>query len=95
MIYISGKITGTTDYLKRFAVGEMGFKFNGISVINPAAVCDRLPELKHKDYMKICMSLLSFCDTIYMLKDWKDSVGAKMEHKQAIKDDLKILYEVE
>ena len=95
MIYISGKITGTTDYLKRFEKAEKQFTDNNIAVINPALFCSKILNKDHDYYMKICMSLLSFCDTIYMLKGWSDSVGAKMEHKQAIKDDLKILYEVE
>lgn len=35
-IYISGKITGTTDYLNRFKEAEQHLKKAGHEVINPA-----------------------------------------------------------
>lgn len=94
MIYISGQITGTTDYMKRFEKAEMEFRLNNISVINPASVCSKLPNLEWKYYMQVCMGLLSFCDAIYMLAGWTKSKGAKMEYDWAKKNGLKILYEV-
>ena len=35
-IYISGPITGTSDYMKRFEKAEKELTENGYSVINPA-----------------------------------------------------------
>ena len=37
-IYISGPITGTSDYMKRFEKAEKELTENGYSVINPAKV---------------------------------------------------------
>lgn len=43
-IYISGPITGTTDYKERFAVAEEKLKANGYEVVNPAKLAAALPE---------------------------------------------------
>ena len=43
-IYISGPITGTSDYMKRFEKAEKELTENGYSVINPAKVNAMLPE---------------------------------------------------
>lgn len=37
-VYISGPITGTHDFMHRFAKAEAELKKQGFSVINPAAV---------------------------------------------------------
>lgn len=82
-VYISGKITGTTDYIKRFEKAEQDLKKQGHEVINPAKLCESLPLLKHSQYMQLCMLALSFCDSIYMLDGWQDSKGAKEEYRYA------------
>ena len=43
-IYISGAITGTDDYMERFAKAEKELTEQGYSVINPAKVNAQLPE---------------------------------------------------
>ena len=92
--YISGKITGTTDYFRRFGYKEMELQKKGYEVINPALVCEHLPEtLTHDEYMKICIPLLSLCDTIYMLKGYQDSDGAMEELKYAQGHGLDIIFE--
>jgi hypothetical protein len=42
--YISGLISGTTDYMERFASMETRLRELGYSVINPARECASLPE---------------------------------------------------
>ena len=79
-IYISGKITGTDDYMTRFAAAEERLTQQGYSVVNPAAVGCVLPtDMTHKEYMSISLVLLDMCDAAYMLQGWKDSPGACME----------------
>ena len=93
MIYISGKITGTTDYIKRFEDAERSLN-RRFSVVNPAAINARLPkDCKYSDYMKVSICLLSLCDTIYMLKGWETSNGARLEHAYAVANGYKIIYE--
>ena len=53
-IYISGPITGTSDYMKRFEKAEKELTENGYSVINPAKVNAMLPEdATWEEYIKV------------------------------------------
>ena len=56
-IYIAGKITGTTDYLERFARAEEWLNQHGYQgmVINPAKISNGLPpeSTTYKDYIHI------------------------------------------
>ena len=38
-VYLSGAITGTDDYMERFARAQMLLQNEGHSVINPALIC--------------------------------------------------------
>lgn len=96
-IYISGKITGTTDYNQRFNNAELYLMNHSYcDIINPALVNSMLPtNTTYQEYMKMSLCMLSMCDTIYMLKDWKDSKGAKLEHEYAKVHNYNIIYESE
>lgn len=94
MVYISGKITGTDDYLQRFERAEKHLNnMNITAVINPAKVNSYLPELSYSQYLKMSLCMLSMCDTVYMLKGWEDSTGANLEWEFAKANNYKILYE--
>lgn len=92
-IYISGKITGTTDYIQRFESAEKALS-KYYTVINPAKVNAQLPkEPTWEEYMKMSMCMLEMCDAIYMLKRWEDSKGAKLEYEFANSHNYKIFFE--
>lgn len=94
MVYISGKITGTDDYLQRFERAEKHLNtMNIIAVINPAKVNSYLPELSYGQYIKMSLCMLEMCDTVYMLKNWENSIGAKLEWEFAKANNYKIMYE--
>ena len=94
-VYISGKISGTTDYLERFEKAEMELKSMGWDVINPAKINSFLPtDTTWEEYMEIDYKLMDICDTIYMLKDWESSRGANAELEYAKKRKMNIIYEV-
>lgn len=96
-IYISGAITGTSDYMERFAeaekrVRETYYKCN--SIINPARVNAQLPQdTNHEQYMMMSFTMLDMCDTIYLMKGWKDSKGACMEYGYALGKGMTIIME--
>lgn len=92
-VYISGPITGTTDYMERFEAAEKCL--NGeYSVINPAKVNSNMPEdTTHEEYMKISICMLSMYFAIYMLKGWQNSPGACEEHLYALKHGIAIFEE--
>lgn len=78
-IYISGKITGTTDYKERFARAEEMLKSRGHEVVNPCHIDDGGETKPWEWYMKRCIPLLTECDGIYLLKGWSESRGARLE----------------
>ena len=93
-IYISGAITGTNDYMERFANAEKELTEQGYSVVNPAKVNAQLPEdTNYEEYMNMCFCMLDMCDGIYMLKGWNKSLGANRELGYALAKDMIIMYE--
>lgn len=93
-VYISGPITGTDDYMERFKSAEDLLKVDGISVINPAAVNDNLPEdTTYEEYMKMCYVMMNMCDAVYFLKGWEKSIGSNREYGYAIAKSMAIIME--
>lgn len=93
-IYISGPITGTKDYMKRFQRVEETLKAEGHTVINPAKVNAGLPEgTIHKEYMKLSLCMLDMCEVIFMMKGWEESKGAGMEFEYATLNKMTIIFE--
>ena len=94
-VYISGKISGLSkeEYMKNFAEAEELLSQHH-SVINPAKTNGTLPsDTTYEEYMDISMKLLSFCDAIFMLRNWKDSIGANAEHAYAKAHGYMIVYQ--
>ena len=94
-VYISGKMTGIkkSEFKFKFALAEAYLTANGYDVINPAKLSDF--NLNYAEFMLIDTTLLTMCDAIYMLNNWRDSNGAKEELALAEAKGLKIMYEVE
>lgn len=95
-IYISGAITGITDYMQRFVDADNMLHANNkdIETINPAIINSFMPStFTHSDYMDLCFSMLEKCDAIYMLKGWKKSTGACMEYGYALAKGMEIYFE--
>ena len=98
-IYISGAISGRDkkEYQKHFESAEDYLERWGYSPINPAS--DEFAEahfFEHKDYkaiMRVDINVLAGCDSIYMLKGWEHSMGARAEHAFAAACGMTILYE--
>lgn len=97
MIYISGSISNDPDYKQKFKKAEiyLANKFKRI-IINPVEYAERMFDVKNTswhDFMIYDLTLLKGCDKIFMLKDWKESVGACIEHMWAEKLGIEIVYE--
>lgn len=89
-IYIAGSIAGDPEYKKKFDNAAILLESEGETVLNPA----ELPEgMEPADYMRICISMLDSADAIYMLRDWKHSSGATLEHAYAAYICKTIFYE--
>lgn len=94
-VYISGPITGTDDYMERFKKAEEYLRQKGFEVINPAKVNGQMPELKWDEYMQMSMTMLRMAEMIFMLKGWKNSKGACLEHDVATNISIHTIYEKE
>ena len=95
-VYISGKITGTDDYIERFEVVEHKLIEQGYETCNPAQMLSLLPtSTTHKEYMVVSYALMDICDAIYLMNGWRDSKGAVMEYDYAIEKGLIIMEEEE
>lgn len=95
-IYISGKISDLSvdEYSKRFIEAEMKLVEFGYQVINPVKIGEKLPENSEwSDYMRADIIELMKCDVIYMLSNWKESKGAKIEQRIARELGLRMMYE--
>lgn len=93
-MYISGPITGTTDFEERFDSIEKRLRYMGYEVINPAKVNKAMPDSTTWDeYMKMSFTMLEQADTIFMMKGWEESPGAKAELAFAWKYQKNIVYE--
>lgn len=104
LIYISGKITGDDNYRIKFAMAENRLTRDGYSVLNPVEMGDRLDRLYQgvglaaptwSEYMRKCLLAISDADALYMLRDWQESRGARLEHHIASELGIKIIYEEE
>jgi hypothetical protein len=93
-IYLSGPITGTTDYMERFSEAQKRLENLGYSVVNPALVNSKLPEdTTYEQYMKMSFTMLSMCNYIYMLQGYEKSNGAIKELKMAEICNISVMYE--
>ena len=95
IIYISGAITkiGVMKATAIFNNTELKLKKQGYEVINPCRTNATLPQLSHEDYMVTSLAMLSLCDTIYMLKGWENSDGAKEELQYALEHEYDVVLE--
>ena len=91
-VYISGPVTGTTDYTERFARAAAFLQNHGFDVINPVAIMAPLPEsTTWRECMAVSLALLTQADAIYSLRGWRGSEGAVVERKVAEALGLEIL----
>lgn len=90
-IYISGPITGTTDYKERFAETAFIVEYMGYKPVNPTTMFGWLQPLfaifPYRLQVFIdCMVLAFFCKAIYLMENYELSRGAKLE--KAVADFL-------
>ena len=95
-IYISGKISGTdlSETRKRFAAVAKATKRLGYEPVNPLENGLSEHDSWEAHMLKDIADLLH-CNAIYMLQEWKESKGARIEHYIATKVGMPIMYEIE
>lgn len=89
IVYLSGKITGKSNYREVFGRAQKVLKAKGYTVLNPAI----LPEgLTSEKYMPICLAMIEACDAVVLIDDWRKSRGAVLERDYARYQGKKIIY---
>lgn len=94
-IYIAGPMTGLPDHnYPAFHAAASRMRDLGYEVENPA---ENLPPPcgSWEGYMRLAIGQLITCDSIFMLKGWKLSRGAPLEHRIAYDLGMEILEEDE
>lgn len=89
-VYIAGKIRGCEDFKERFDTAKKKLQDKGYIILSPAD----LPEgMTQQDYSQLCTTMITVSDTVYMLSNWKDSLGAKCEKQFAEWQGKEIWYQ--
>jgi hypothetical protein len=92
MVYISGPVSGVIDCNEQaFKKAERILNRAGYKTINPVQECKDAGLTDWLECMELCLEKEKECNIIYMLKDWENSKGAKIEYKYAKEHDIKIL----
>lgn len=93
-VYISGKITGLplSEAEERFKDAEELISALNLTPVNPLK--NGLPRHSTwEEHMAKDIELLKQCEAIFMLENWEDSRGAKIEYDFAIGSGKTIMYE--
>lgn len=100
MIYISGRITKNKNWKKDFEEAEKYLESTGQTIIiNPLKLDEQTKKLfgtdtpTYEQYMKWDIHELIVCNSIYMLRGWWRSKGARLERRIAKVLGLKIIYQ--
>lgn len=89
-VYIAGAVSNLPyhEAMQRFKEAENFLYARGDNPVNPTKYCD--VSWDWDECMKKVIPMLLQCDKIYMLKGWKQSRGAKLEHFIALKLGIRI-----
>lgn len=80
--------------MKDFYDAQQKLEQQGYEVINPALVNSNLPETTTwEQYMEMSILMLNMCDSIFLLKDWQDSKGAKWEYEHALDKGKTVIFQ--
>lgn len=93
-IYISGKISGLpeNEAMQKFQEAEDYLKqtYPKAEIVNPFKI-DHPHDKSWENYMRYDLIEMLKCDSIFMLENWIESKGAKIEHDLAKKLKFNII----
>ena len=82
-VFISGKVSGLDidEAYSNFSKAETDLIRWGYDVVNPMKICK--PYWSWLRCMIVCLWNLTWCEKIYLLDNWHESKGARIEYKYA------------
>lgn len=93
-IYIAGKITGL-DHREVFEVFDRAVNIvamAGHEPLDPMQLVDQTPGREYNEYLLDALAVFFTANAIYMLPNWQDSYGARVEHAIAVERRIPIFY---
>lgn len=101
VIYVAGRYRSKCEwqleeFLRHAEDASLGLWKEGWAVICPhknTAHFGGALDMPHSTWLEGDIEILKRCDSIYMLKGWEQSKGAKRELEVAIENNLEVLYE--
>ena len=91
--YISGEMDGKPEDKERFKKAEDTLNALGIETVNPAEIFKDDKLLGYAGVLLFDMWMISGCNAIYMLPDWKESRRARAEKAFAEAIGLCVMYD--
>lgn len=94
-IYISGQITGLEleEAKAKFNRAETMLQEKGYHPVNPMRLNPHEENKTWKEYMLDDLDALFDCEAIYLLDNWRESKGARIEYQIAREMEMQILTE--
>lgn len=94
-LYISGPITGVSNYKRIFQESKDALLAKGYDVVNPAELTEVIGDsFSYDEILSIDLDLLHRCDVLVQLPGWEESRGANIEYGYALGAD-KIIIKLE
>ena len=97
IIQLSGAISSDPDYKVKFSTLARVLSRWGHYVINPVDVEQYIKSTKENpnyyDYLNECLELIKYVDAVFFFNDWKESYGARQEHKRAFEKGKLLIYQ--
>ena len=96
-IYISGMVSDCPNYMDNFLEAEHELRNKGYDeVVNPARIMANFPkETQYVDYIVMSLKLLDTCDEIYLLDNFYNSYGARIEYLYALSQGKGVIFQSE
>ena len=94
-LYISGAISSDLNWYEKFSNAEKRLqeRYDDAIIFNPILTSKYADKISYEDFMTIDMAIIDVCDTIFLLKDWKESKGAVREYHYALSKNKNIIME--
>lgn len=95
IVYIAGRVTGLPidEVRRKFQSAEEEIICKGNIAVNPLRFVPSTASWEVA--MRISLSYLLFCDAIYLLPDWRESKGARLEYYTAKQLGLEVVLKKE
>jgi hypothetical protein len=99
LVYIAGPIANTDDFCERFKQARLEVAQLGYQPVCPVEINGFDNTMRDADnrraYLQKDIAALMNCDGIYLLRNWENSRGARLEKLIADGLDMIILYQPE